>query len=129
MHQVFVYGSLKRGFHNHGLLSKSTFLSEGASCGLEMYSLGSFPAVTHGKGSVVGEIWEVDDDTLADLDRLEGHPNFYRREVMDIWCDNMNGNLPCYVYVYQGQVRDHIPEGEWKHEHLQAQAHASWRQG
>jgi hypothetical protein len=31
-------------------------------------------------GHVRGEVWAVDDRTLASLDRLEGHPRFYRRE-------------------------------------------------
>ena len=32
-----------------------------------------------GAYAVAGEVYEVDEATLAALDRLEGHPRFYRR--------------------------------------------------
>ena len=32
-----------------------------------------------GEHAVAGEVYEVDEATLAALDRLEGHPRFYRR--------------------------------------------------
>lgn len=35
--------------------------------------------VRGGAGAVVGEVHEVDDATLATLDRLEGHPRFCTR--------------------------------------------------
>ena len=39
-----------------------------------------YPAMTRaGDGDVVGEVYEVDLDTLAALDRFEGHPDVYRR--------------------------------------------------
>jgi gamma-glutamylcyclotransferase (GGCT)/AIG2-like uncharacterized protein YtfP len=35
--------------------------------------------VSGGAHAVAGEVYEVDEATLAALDRLEGHPRFYRR--------------------------------------------------
>jgi len=43
-------------------------------------NLGSFPGLLEGGGTgVLGEVYEVDDTTLAAIDRLEGHPRFYER--------------------------------------------------
>lgn len=45
-----------------------------------LYHLGGFPGlVPGGSRAVVGEVYEVDEPTLAELDRLEEHPDFYRR--------------------------------------------------
>lgn len=76
-HLIFCYGSLKFGKPNHkyfldGIPMKDTAVTRGV-----MYDLGAFPAVTlHGDGQIHGELYEVDDRTLARLDRLEGYnPN------------------------------------------------------
>ncbi|NUO50453.1 MAG: gamma-glutamylcyclotransferase, partial [Polyangiaceae bacterium] len=45
-----------------------------------LHNLGAFPGlVRRGHDSVEGEVYEVDMETLRALDRLEGHPRFYRR--------------------------------------------------
>ena len=75
-HRIFVYGTLKRGFANHALLHNATFLGEART-------RTAYPMVVHGTGfsvviipepgighRVVGEVWEVDDAQLAQLDKL-----------------------------------------------------------
>jgi gamma-glutamylaminecyclotransferase len=48
--------------------------------GYELRDLGAFPGMVRGgAGAVIGEVYEVDEATLAALDRLEGHPRFYTR--------------------------------------------------
>lgn len=50
-----------------------------------MIDLGAFPGVlAHGEGVVVGEVYRVDAETLAAVDRLEGHPRFYRRTEIEL---------------------------------------------
>ena len=47
-----------------------------------MYSLGHFPAITPtkvGKPRIQVEVYEVDQDVMNALDRLEGYPRFYDR--------------------------------------------------
>ena len=91
MTNVFVYGSLRQGFHNHYLLEKSEQLYDDAVIAGTMASLGGFPCVTtNGNNQIHGEIYSVDDETLARLDRLEGHPSIYCREIVhsskgDVW--------------------------------------------
>jgi gamma-glutamylcyclotransferase (GGCT)/AIG2-like uncharacterized protein YtfP len=78
--KVAVYGSLKKGFHNHYILGDSEYVEEKYIDGYIMYSLGSFPGAFEGEGKIHVEIYEVSDNLiLEDLDMLEGHPNFYKR--------------------------------------------------
>jgi len=80
---IFVYGSLRKGLGNHYLLANARFDGEARTTpGFHLYDLGAFPgmiATALGRAGVVGEIYLVDDGTLARLDRLEGHPRWYCR--------------------------------------------------
>jgi gamma-glutamylcyclotransferase (GGCT)/AIG2-like uncharacterized protein YtfP len=91
-HRVFVYGSLRRGQGNNRLLYTSEFVGNATVCGT-LYSLGGFPGlrIDDSEGDVVGEVWQVDDATLADLDRLEGVAvGFYERRK---WRVKIEGKL------------------------------------
>lgn len=79
--RVFVYGTLLAGEPNHRLLARARLVAEGRTPPeYELRDLGAFPGlVGDGAHAVEGEVYEVDPETLAALDRLEGHPGFYRR--------------------------------------------------
>ena len=82
--KVFVYGTLKRGNSVRGLDrwgSSAEFVGPATTTdnNYSLWSLGAFPAVSSGKVHISGEVWLVDNETLAELDRIEGHPNFYKR--------------------------------------------------
>lgn len=87
-----MYGSLKRGFGNHPVIEKGTFLSEAITTEKMWYmlSLGGFPGVVKLPPSFVdtlgyniyGELYEVNDETLVGLDMLEGNGSFYTRELV-----------------------------------------------
>jgi gamma-glutamylaminecyclotransferase len=89
-HKVFVYGSLKGGFGNHGFLETSEFL--GTTCTAEtdfvMFSFGHFPGVVkhseYGYGAIEGEVYLIDDATLFKLDLLEGNGRFYTRRKVKL---------------------------------------------
>ena len=78
---VFVYGTLLRGESNAYLLAGAQYLGHAhTGPGFELVDLGAYPAMTPGgNSSVAGELYAVDSRTLATLDRLEGHPDYYRR--------------------------------------------------
>ena len=80
-HRVFVYGTLLAGEPNHRLLRRSRLVGEATTAdGFALHNLGPFPGMVRATaGHVRGEVYEVDEATLAALDRLEGHPRFYRR--------------------------------------------------
>ena len=73
---VAVYGSLRSGMGNHQYyLSdseyKGTFTTEP---NYSLYSLSFYPGLElNGNTSVVMEVYEVDEDTLKNLNRLEGY--------------------------------------------------------
>ena len=83
---LFVYGTLMRGERNHRLLAEAEFVGEARTvAGFTMIDLGAFPGVVaHGEGVVVGELFRVDAETLLAVDRLEGHPRFYRRTEIEL---------------------------------------------
>ena len=82
MNLVAVYGTLRKGNGNYErLLSQyETLNTELSKPIFEMHSLGGFPALIEGDKRVVIELYNVDDETFARLDRLEGYPNFYDRK-------------------------------------------------
>jgi len=81
MTRVFVYGSLLSGEPNHSVLSRARRIGEARTPPrFVLHDLGAFPAMIEGGAHAIsGEVYEVDEKTLARLDVLEGHPRFYRR--------------------------------------------------
>lgn len=118
--KVFVYGSLMSGFQNHGLLEGARFLCEARTVDpYTMYSLGTYPAVTpEPLTTVVGEVYEVDDETLAGLDKLEGHPRFYRREL--VYVQGPRGLTRAEMYLLPAENRPRawrkavVLSGSWR---------------
>lgn len=81
-HLVFVYGSLKSGFGNHPILGDSPLrdVTRTVSRNFSMISMGGFPGVSKGGTyNIEGEVYEVTDEVLARLDRLESNGSFYQR--------------------------------------------------
>lgn len=78
---VFVYGTLLAGESNHRHLARARMVAEARTQpAFTLHHLGAFPGLVAGGGhAVVGEVYEVDEVTLAILDRLEDHPRFYQR--------------------------------------------------
>jgi len=90
-HVVFVYGTLKRGFSNHFYLEGSEFLGEDFTKDRYFMSVfGGIPFVfrdsseSKSKGFIKGEVYIVDGSVLCMLDELEGHPDEYKREIIDL---------------------------------------------
>jgi gamma-glutamylaminecyclotransferase len=81
-HLVFVYGTLRKGHCNHHLLKDacSYGVASTEAC-YAMYLKNGYPYVTSSESRypITGELYAVDDDTLAMLDKFEGHPRHYER--------------------------------------------------
>lgn len=103
MRTVFVYGTLLRGCHNHGyFLGGAEFLGDADLVDYALYNLGSYPGIIPAGGeAVVGELYQVDDKTLARLDRLEGNGWLYTRKkvVARLGEENLNAE----VYIWNGK--------------------------
>lgn len=118
---LFTYGTLMNGEMRNFVLEEhgSTFLgAEETYPKYKMYHLGGFPAVIPSKKghSIKGEVWDINDKCLADIDMIEGHPNFYRRKTI-----GLPSGKTVYMYIIDNPKLvdrfDDLPEiesGDWK---------------
>jgi gamma-glutamylcyclotransferase (GGCT)/AIG2-like uncharacterized protein YtfP len=85
-HRVFVYGTLMKGEHHHEVLKEATFigLSE-TEPSFELVQIDYYPALlSEGTTRIIGEVYEVDESTLAKLDELEEVPHYFVRERVQL---------------------------------------------
>ena len=111
--RVFVYGTLLAGEPNHRLLTGARLVAEARTKpAFELRDLGAFPGLVRGgEHAVAGEVYEVDEATLAALDRLEGHPRFYERRTVRL---EDGDEVAAYVLpIEQAHGRPRIPSGDW----------------
>ena len=110
LHTVFVYGTLKRGYWNNRRLANSEFVGQATTMSLfHLRNIGFPIAYLDGPTlrSVKGELWRVDDATLASLDSLEGVPHHYQRIKIQVF--NGKGPVKAWIYVQDG---DRLNGGE-----------------
>lgn len=106
---VFVYGTLRRGFCNHHYLRRAVPLGAARTRdGYAMYLSGSIPYLLRRQPGrpVVGELYRVGAGILAGLDRLEEHPHVYRREPAPIL---LADGAPATAWIYFALA----PRGVW----------------
>lgn len=114
MHKVFVYGTL-RDIASGGKQPDATHLLSG----YQMYDYGAFPyIVKDGGAAVVGNVIEVDDAQLEDLDRYENIANgLYTRETVEVWARSLLSEPPpekCFVYVATSNLHPQkVASGDW----------------
>ena len=115
--RIFVYGTLQSNCGNNRLLTDSTLL--GSAETVEEYHMsvsGSIPFVNKNihTTKIKGEVWEVKDiDAFQRIDSLESHPEWYRREVINV---KLNGKI-IKAWIYFNDETTHkycIPDGDYK---------------
>jgi len=113
--KVFVYGTLLSGEPNHHRhLASARLLGEARTPPeFTLYHLGFYPGLVRvGHHAVVGEVYEVDEPTLAALDYLESHPRFYVRTAIRLASgDEVEAYL---LTVEQVAGRSVIASGNWR---------------
>ena len=115
-HLVFVYGTLRRGGIRSmpDLFPGARFVGR-ATVGGSLYDLGEHPGLVLGESgpAVVGEVYEVDDEVLSELDEIEA-PSFYRRREAVVSLEDLSTG--CWVYVPDPEFyprRTLIASGDW----------------
>jgi gamma-glutamylaminecyclotransferase len=118
--RVLVYGSLKDGHVNNDILKgcRAKFMGYDCITGrFKMISLGPFPAVIEDPKrevqDIYGEVYSMNEETLAHLDFLEGHPNFFERNK--VWTTHSRKRV--WVYMLAGLKFDsdkEVPDGLWQ---------------
>jgi gamma-glutamylcyclotransferase (GGCT)/AIG2-like uncharacterized protein YtfP len=105
-HRVFVYGTLKSGFRNHYLLGGCEFFGDAATVPTYRMIEKGFPVIMpdpEGK-PLAGELYTVDEETLARLDQLEREGSSYDRVLIDVTLSLTSGeHLPTNAFIYVGR--------------------------
>ena len=102
LHPVFVYGSLLRGLHNHGVIARSRLVCPVAATQKPFTLIDStngYPYATCLERSeepaatpLCGELYLVDDATMSALDELEQHPTYYERSRVALTPESWAGS-------------------------------------
>ena len=115
MEKVFIYGTLKRGFPNHQYVwGRIGYLGR-------CRTVDAFPLVIGGKWrspfmlaepgagfSVIGDLFEADEEAIAMMDRLEGvgRPKAYIRDRIMVELLEDGACVEAYAYL---KDRDNLP--------------------
>jgi molybdenum cofactor cytidylyltransferase len=103
--RLFVYGTLMRGGPRHGVLRGQRFLREAVTWPKYLlFDLGAYPGlvVADRDGRAIhGELYEVEQRLIPQLDVMEGAPELYRLEPVEI----EGGEEPVYGYLYRKPVQ------------------------
>ena len=107
-HRVFVFGTLKEGFPNFATNRGRRLPGSFITC--ERYPLhlvgerhSPWMVNLPGKGhAVAGQVFAVDDEVLAAMDRLErvAEPDGYRRVAIAVRAVDEPGAAPLHVHAY-----------------------------
>lgn len=151
--RIFVYGTLMQGGANAHLLAgcrllakartKSPYYMVSNEARKGIHSSYRYPYVTKmqlhddqgGGAAIRGEVYEFDEvvnaDLLSDLDALEGHPDHYRRQSLQVVTDSSE-ELDCDAYILENAatlqaIASHlnnagqsppsyrtVPDGDWR---------------
>ncbi|MGL4422817.1 MAG: gamma-glutamylcyclotransferase family protein [Gemmataceae bacterium] len=97
---LFVYGTLRRGERNHRRIADQTFLGLARTePEYKRLNLGPYPGLVAGTESVAGELYQVSDCALGELDDFEGVPTLFDRRAIAL-IDRPPGELvQAYFWV------------------------------
>ncbi len=102
-------------------MRSSKYLGRGKTVDKYPLLIQGLPYLIEEKGvghNVEIDIFKVDDSKLLDLDRLEGHPNWYRRKQVPIKL-NSGKTVNCWVYFNLKE----LPLGEQMHQRYTQQVY------
>jgi|WetSurMetagenome_2_1015567.scaffolds.fasta_scaffold1253785_1 gamma-glutamylaminecyclotransferase len=113
-HLVFVYGTLRHGQGNHYLIEFSKFIGMAQTkIRYALYAYGiPFLSRSSAISQVTGEVYSVDQVTLIRLDQLEGHPDFYKREIAEVVLQD-GTELKAWVYFHDTVRGNLIESGDF----------------
>ncbi|MDF1565296.1 MAG: gamma-glutamylcyclotransferase [Deltaproteobacteria bacterium] len=122
--KIFVYGSLRKGFHNHCFLTGPGVRELGPAMTDELYAMYAerIPYVVKDEPvtPIRGEVYAVDPETLERLDSLEEHPRWYRRQEITVTLDN-GESVTAWLYFCPTPRGVPVPSGDYS-DHQRPQA-------
>jgi gamma-glutamylaminecyclotransferase len=85
---LFVFGTLKRGEKNHHLMTGAWFLWPATTAAnYRLYELGEYPGLVRDEENglaISGELYQVSECLLEELDDFEGVPDLFVRQPIAI---------------------------------------------
>lgn len=119
MKNMFVYGSLKKGFFNHSLIEenpRNRFIRKGFIKGYNLYLLWSYPGVKPSSSSedkVFVELYSLTDEVFEKIDKMEQKANYTSIKVID------DGGKEGILYIYNGKFKEKnkVIFGNWTKDH------------
>ncbi len=116
MYRVFTYGTLMRGQIRHGVVENCRYLGDAILNDYGIKEVGSYPAAIPMKNyKVYGEVYEVDENTKAELDRIEGAGYLYDCKTVTVHSD-LAGDIEALFYEYlqdTSNMKTKLPFGKW----------------
>jgi gamma-glutamylcyclotransferase (GGCT)/AIG2-like uncharacterized protein YtfP len=115
-HLVFVYGTLRRGSARAMSIRfpNSQFIDDAQVTG-SLYDLGAYPGLLLNESSslVIGEVYEVDDEILNQLDDIEASSHYWRKQVK---ISLGTRSRKCWIYAPNPEAFSRhtlITSGDW----------------
>lgn len=109
--RLFVYGTLMRGGSRHAALGDARLVGPARTAPrYALYDLGSYPGLVPGDGVVHGELYDVDESRVSYLDAVEGTPDLFRREEVEL----EEGRAWAYLFAPPVGRRPRLEEGRWR---------------
>ena len=114
-HLLLAYGTLKREYGNSRVFGTGggQFAGNGTTEDTFIMTTAGFPRVytpdrfsfelvSAHAGKVFGDLWRANDEALASCDRIEGHPNWYCREEVDVRIDS-DTVVKAWLYIMKAE--------------------------
>ena len=100
---IFVYGTLKQGEANHGVMTSADgkFITTAKLPGYYMVNTPWYPFAAKSDNDddyIEGELYKVPADKLHILDTLEGYPQLYDRDTVSVQ------DLDVFIYVNRNKA-------------------------
>ena len=102
---LFVYGTLmKNNCSGMTYLDDARFICDCTLNGYALYDLGAYPGIVEDdNASVRGELYEVPNDRISDIDKYEGEGYLYKRRRVEVHAAN-NATYSAVTYVYNQSI-------------------------
>lgn len=118
---IGVYGTLRKGFGNHGLLIRcgAKYVGIGHTKELMKLVASGIPFLSRESkvSHVIIEVYEIPNENLHLVDGLEGHPDWYKRDYTTIIMEDKS-ELDVQVYFNEVSAKESrnvlIESGDYK---------------
>ena len=112
-HTVFVYGTLMQGQSAHDFLRDAVYSRKYTLSGYTMADLGAYPGIVQKKNeAVLGEVYFVSPETVAEMDRYEDEGNLYLRRKVQV--ESEQGALYAEAYIYNRSTEGRLVCSCWE---------------